>query len=217
MALLVASVSVAPARADIIVFDNFGSGDSYNVNAGSTLGAIAGHPDVASRFSIGAVTGYLSRVDVAISIVQASPSTPSPNLNDIDIFVMTDASGLPGAALEMFHFVDAMGSFGSLNSPLDAVSTLRPVLEAGQQYWIAAIVPNPSLTLASWNLNSIGDTGTGATRNNEGNWFVTSNGGGATNAFRVSVEPVPEPSAIWLFGVVALTVLRSLFRSRLQG
>jgi hypothetical protein len=119
VALFVASVSVIPARADIIVFDNFGPGDSYNVNAGSTLGAIPGHPDLASRFSVGASSVYLSSVDVAISLVDRSPSTPSPDLNDIDILVMTDAGGLPGSVLETFHFVNAMGSFGSLIPPLD--------------------------------------------------------------------------------------------------
>ena len=210
VAILAACVFAIPARADVIVFNNFGPGDSYDTGTASTLGAISTHPDVAARFSVGATSVYLASVDVAITLVQHSPSTPSPNLNDMDVAVITDAGGLPGSVLEMFDFVDAMGPFGVLNPPLHAVSVLRPLLNAGEQYWIAAIVPNPSSTLAGWNYNSIGDTGTSAARENQGSWFATINGGGLTNAFRVTATPIPEPSSLVLLGsaLISLFLLR---------
>ena len=89
-----------------------------------------------------------------------------------------------------------MGTFGALNPPLVAVSTLRPLLQAGAQYWVIATAD--VATWAAWNQSTIGDTGPHAASGSSGPPFDVSNV--TSGAFRVDASPVPEPGTLLLLG-----------------
>lgn len=191
---LILVLSGVPARA-VVIYDNFGLGDTYDQNAGATLST--GLPlgvdwDQGSAFALESVgmDYYLDTIDVAVGLVTGS--------NELDLWLMTDSAGEPGSIIESFHFSDEMGSFGDLNPPLTANSLLNPLLEVGEQYWLIASVPGPN-TWAAWNYNSTGDVGLRAYRSDLGTWGVDEV---TTNAFRVTGTSVPvsEPASIFLLG-----------------
>jgi hypothetical protein len=191
----------------VVIFNNFGSGDSYDVNHGATTGLAGGigglHIDTAVVFAPVGRDFTLDRIELAIDLGSG------PNL--LDVALTTSVGGLPGASIETFHFANAMGPFGFLNPPLIADSILHSVLSEGTQYWLVASAPDLR-TSAAWNWNSTGDLGSDAQRQDGGPWFLVTQPHGA---FRVNATVIPEPSTLTLLslGVLGCALCRNL-RSR---
>lgn len=184
---VVAALALAPATARAtIIFDNFGVGDTYTTHTGWTIGTESAFSQGDAFVVSGSSDFFLDQIELAVGLVSGP--------NQLDVALYNDVGGEPGALLESFHFTDAMGSFGSLNPPLLAVSTLRPLLEAGAQYWLIASVPS-TVTWAAWNQNSVGDTGPHACCSAPFDVSDTTAG-----AFRVEASPVPEPGTLLLLG-----------------
>jgi hypothetical protein len=201
LALVLAVGWAGDAAADVIVFNNFGAGNSYNTNTGWTAGLnqSGGQPGFVPSMGFivgGGLNVALSEIDFAAGLVTGA--------NSIDLALRTDAAGVPGATLESFHF-GSLGPFGTNNPPLVATSVLHPLLMAGTQYWLTMSTPTTT-TWAAWNLNSIGDTGPVYTLDN-GSFF--SAGTNTRGAFRVQgvAAAVPESSPLVLAGVAGTLVL----------
>ena len=147
--------------------------------------------DQGDQFVIGAATPhYLDKIELAVGLVSGT--------NQLDVWLMSDAAGQPGAIIETFSFNGAMGAFGNANPPLAANSVLRPVLLPGTPYWLIAHAP-ASDTWAAWNLNSLIVSGTHAERQGLGPWSVDAEE--TLGALRITGSVIPAPGAILLGGI----------------
>jgi hypothetical protein len=112
------------------IYNDFGSGGSYNNGESFAL------DDVAAQAFTASATGNLLSLTFALGTSQIA-ATP----NIVDIFVYSDASGQPGGLLESLAF-DA-GPFHNPDiSPGALVVTVNsvtnPLLTAGDKYWVGA-------------------------------------------------------------------------------
>ena len=201
-AAVVLTAMASPVGAASIIYSNFGPAYSYDPNKGATLGVTsAGHTsDVAESFTVTGTSSTFGSFTLAVGLISGP--------NELDVSLMTDASGLPGTALESFHFSNEMKPFGATDSLLTANSVLHPLLLVGQQYWLAAFATSP--TTAAWNDNSIGVQTTGAERQDQGPWFAVTNPDG-TPAFQIN--GVPEPSTIVMISTAVPLALCNWWRS----
>src|SRR5262245_58886582 len=183
-----ALLHVPAARASTIVFSNLGPGNTYDCCIGLTISGgtsfVGTDFDQGSPFTPGASVA-LQSLEVALQYISGT--------NSVDVWLMSDVAGAPGAIHESFTAVN-LPSFGSSNNVLAVLtSVLNPVLLAATQYWVIASANGD--TWATFNDNVTGDTGL-ALRANGGAWNVTPNPAGA---FRVTGQDViPEPATIAL-------------------
>jgi len=199
--LLVAVCFCASAQANVIVFDNFGPSDSYDVSRGYTLAVglnSTGLPlntdlDQGTLF-VPSQSGFLSDIWLAVALLSGA--------NELDVWLMDSVTGQPGSILESFHFSNAMGPFGYSNPPLHGKGNGSTFLTQGTEYWLIASLGGPDAA-AAWNWNDIGDQGPITFRENLGPWQGSSAGEAINNVFRVAV---PEPGTLGLillgFGVM---------------
>jgi len=195
VAVIAGQLSAAP------IFSTLGSGDSYSGSWGYTLGTNnTGYfydYDQGNQFVIGGATSYnLDTIEVAIGLV--SLIDYPKGTNQLDVWLMNDAGDKPGAIIESFHFVDAMGDFSA--SPLVlGTSVVRPLLTPGTKYWLIASTPVAD-TWAAWNGSDPAVIGLRARRSGMNPWILTTE---EMAAFRVSGTVIPAPGAIILAGIGA--------------
>ena len=126
----------------LAIYSNLGPGTGYDPSWGGTLGGFVGaNQGLAFQFSFAGPQSYLlDSVGLAVGWVTGE--------NQLNVSVMTDAAGLPGAVLESFSFTDQLGSFGNANPLLVGTSIAHPLLTPGTNYWLVATAPDP--TWAAW-------------------------------------------------------------------
>lgn len=198
IAMLLAAAS-SFCKADV-VFSDLGPGNTYNccLNWGIGIPPF----DTISAMSFTPSSSFdLNQIDLGLTWLG--------NTNSVIVSLKSDSAGLPGATIESWT-VSSLPSPGS-DHALVTVAPVSPVgLVGGQQYWIAA-APGASDTLAIWNWNVIGATGSYA-QSLLGGAFIGNNG--TLGAFDVLGTPVAEPSSIWVlcmlfFGLAAHFAMRN--------
>ena len=190
----VLSLSGLPARASIIMFNNFGPGHTYDTlnTAGFTTGSgtFLGTQVFGQQFTP-LVSGTATQIDVAINYDMGFT-------NNVTLSLQNDSGGLPGSTITSWSLTSMPVSPGCCDTV-----TLSQSLTAGTQYWLVMSPGDPN-TFANWNANSTGDMGR--------LWFggTTVHASGVRGAFDVlgagSASSVPEPGTITA-GVVVLLII----------
>lgn len=176
------------AGSQVVVYDSFGPGNSYNsgvawaVSGDSTSGGYRGQ----AEFFIPGISGNLAGLQVATYHVSGS------TLSNFYI-AQDDGNGIPGVVLEAYlnvQNVNGTQSIGSLTHPL---------LQAGQKYWLCD-EPATSDAYNGWYQNSQNVINGFAFERAEWSWsaFTDTAHSPPSGVFRVTVTPVPEPSGLEL-------------------
>jgi len=190
------------ARADAVVFSNFGPGMSFNISTTWNVSGtnFYGGRVVAQSFTPSANFTFGS-AQLAMGIIGG------PNI--LQVVLMTSSGGFPGAIVETMTLTNAVAPIATGGIVL-ANSTLQPLLNAGTQYWIVAFAPEDD-TFMGWNL-SLNDFSTPVLLNGShsltGPWEFSAPRG----AFQINGASVPEPATMLLLGT-SLTVM-ALRRSK---
>lgn len=193
-----------------VVFDSFGSDDSYSVGAGWAIIGVDGPPRIADLTPAMAfeptASGVLSSVEMPIRHGQGFAGW----VEDTRVLLFSDDQGLPGTSLgivaELSEVSSWDGSFTSIPAPINLASQSEIFLEQGETYWLVAEAAAPT-TSSVWSQNLTGDLGRAL--RHDGEWTYTLNT--AAGAFRVFVA-VPEPPTVLLMG--AFIAMRAVLPNR---
>ncbi|MBN1505922.1 MAG: hypothetical protein JW955_03705 [Sedimentisphaerales bacterium] len=210
--LTIATVFVISGHAVAVpIYSTFGPGDSYSNWAAYDVGRPGYDWDRGEQFMYSCPLGLTCTLDsIEIAMRQAYIDCVPVGENIVDVWLMTDNGGKPGAIIEGWTFVDEMFIEGRI---LTGVSTLHPVLQPDTPYWLVASAPDGS-TWALWPKSSPVVLGDHARKLGDDNWQVYSDitqGAFRINATCVQDPPVvPAPGAVVLgsIGVVLLGYLR---------
>ncbi len=194
--LLALSIGVAVA-APVVVFNDFGPGNTYMPGPGITVGCgavcwnDAGHSGAWSF--VPATSVILSSVETAAFL------GPAPS-GSIVFTISTDAGGVPGGSLESF-------GLPLIQAPqlIAFQSRLHIPLLAGQRYWFTAFTQDLVNQAAQIGINSIGVAGPEAMRIGSGPWTPATSS--AYAVFRIAGDTaIPEPSTLCWVGAGLLAV-----------
>jgi PEP-CTERM motif-containing protein len=208
---LVSSLATA-AWADTI-YTNLGSGGTFNCCAGYGIAgsALPFSHALAAEFVPTSDSLFLD-AELPLSVNVGTPSA--------DIYLMSDASGVPGAILEQFSVSGLQPTPTGTLFTVDSI--LKPELKAGTAYWLAVTAPDASSDV-SWRRNTTNDFNSGSdlagldsSSSLVGPWtFVptsTDPTADSRPAFEIDGAAVPEPNSLLLvlFGLTSagLTVWR---------
>ena len=133
-------VVTTQSKADTI-FNSFLPGDTYSLDSGFTIGAgsaVGGgvvRVDQGDAFKPIGTSYSVDNIVVPIGMSCCGPSI-------LDLWLMSDVGGMPGAIIESFHLVDALLPVDFMHhAPIVASSMLHPVLLEGTSYWLIASAP----------------------------------------------------------------------------
>jgi hypothetical protein len=187
--LLVVLLTAGQLQAAII-FNTFGTGDSYN-SGGVSIGDSQDF-DIANKFYFTGDTSYtVNSIELAVGTYTGT--------EEIEVWLMSGYANKPVTILETFNF----GSVPSGPSILKGNSSLHPILTPLKSYWLVASAPN-SGTWAYWCYSKPIVAGTRLVRQGTGEW---ADSGTTLCAFRIKgalyEEPIPAPGAIVLGGLGA--------------
>ncbi len=188
----------AAQGAPVTLFNTFGPGDTYQ-SGGTNIGASF---DLGNEFLFAGTAVYqLATIEVGATLFSGN--------NVLDIWLMSDVAGRPGAILESFTRTGAMRPFGATDHPVVAASVLQPLLTPDTPYWIVLSVPTGTNVVWNNDIDAYFDVHQ-ASRTNDGPWSGGSGPGGASctaKAFRVTgtliTTPIPAPVGI-LLGTVGV-------------
>ena len=134
LAVVVLFTSRPAAATSIVVYDNFGPGNSYNPSSGAVVGANQGPGGFS--FEIGTTftpttSSFLD--EISVPITNGDFNNGASVLN---VAIRANTSDKPGAVLESIQFAGPFNSFFSGGSVITLESVLHPSLIAGTTYWL---------------------------------------------------------------------------------
>lgn len=172
--------AISPGKADV-VFSNYGPGNSsLCVENGCTFWPqginISSSPlpkFYGMAFTVPGTSSF-KLASISVTAFDDAYSTDSTMMPATFILsINEDLNGLPGAVLEQFTF----SNFNSVinfevpySTLLTGISTYRPKLSAGTQYWITADVSEPTRMEVGWAINNQGHAGFMVQRTGSGPW-----------------------------------------------
>jgi hypothetical protein len=201
-ALLLALLAASPTQADV-VFDSFLPGDDFQTEGFLSVandpillfGFVVGNDaDWARAFVVPDQDYELDAIEVPLLLLsEVADCTGTGCVNDVEIILHEDdpsvSSGRPGNELERIP-LDGVLSEGGVStgrgSVVTALSSLHPVLQAGQRYWVevsAGIEGSPARSLVLWHMGAEGDVLTQADQMDEGTWLNRSAGSAAMRVY----------------------------------
>jgi VPDSG-CTERM motif len=202
-----AFLSIA-ARADTIVFDTFGPGDTYDPMHGVEIGGGGNMEEIAAQFSPSA-TGNLAKVTLGLTFFNGS----NPAFRAVNVFLYGDASGSPDNADQTFlDSVTPTSLFdGVTNNSVVSFSVAGNVpVTAGSVYYLV-LKPSSLGTADAWMVSFPAVSGSAFASFNDSTW---AEGNAHTlPAFRLTVvSVVPDSSStilLLLSSLGALLVLQT--------
>jgi len=213
-ALLALLLTAAPAaRADSVVFSNFGAGSSYNTGAGNFIGN--GLDGSGSNYAEGD-TFTPSAASTVTSLQLALSSYFGTNFDELQVSLANDSgAGFPGAVLASFDVLPGtLGMLGNNNPPVTFSVSPGITLTAGSPYWVTVADISGGADSNIWNWNITGDASSQAISTDGGaTWFSPSGLPAGAYAVFAGVA-VPEPSAVVLLASGAAGLLASQWRRR---
>jgi PEP-CTERM motif len=206
-ALAILLVTASDAKADILVFNNFGSGDSYQNAAGWLVGNDFSGNNIAvgETFTAG-TTGTLSQIKLALEFVAGA--------NAGTVTLRSDSGGAPGAVLESWSVSSLPVDDGAHHTPITLTDSLSLSLAAGTSYWVVASTSTNSTLTWQWSNTATGNL---ATSFDGGATFST--GVDTQSAFAVSelqsnTATTPEPSTLALLTIGTAALAGNRLRRR---
>jgi hypothetical protein len=212
LCILLASALLRTWSASAVVayttLDNSGGYDFYTASAINGSASGYGYQAWANKFVV-TTAGSLSSIEIG---VHYAPFLSSPaeqvNVRVAPNYVDPMYLDVPAATSLVSGSVFTPTPFGSTDLVNFTPST-SVTLVPGEIYWLV-ITPYSPNTMADWCRNSIGVTGLVALSLGS-QWLP--NPSDTQNAFRVNVEPIPEPSSCLVaFLGLGLLILGSAFR-----
>jgi hypothetical protein len=183
-ALFVSITIASGLRADM-VFNNFGTGNSYDTGAGQSIGT-ASFQEQGGMFQVSGGSFMLDSVDTAISF--------SSGTNKATLSLYSTSGGSPTTMLESVT-VTPFAKFGTPFKPPAFTFSGTTLLQDGESYALVASAGNSNSSMM-WNFNNMGDKGS-VSKIAGGVW---SSSIGTAPAFRVNATSVPEPTTFMMFG-----------------
>lgn len=185
---------LAGSSAADVLYDNFGPGDSYRIDAGLVVSSGPSRLEISSglTFTVSGGNYYLDSIVVAMSnhIFHGDNRATFKLFNTID--------GQPGVALDTAQ----AGGFGPFyrNNPVStALFSGSTLLEQGHQYFVVAYGAGD--TFLSWNQNDQGALGN-VWQIEHSPWHLEPDE--PSPAARIHGTPVPGPSTFATVSIVAM-------------
>ncbi len=187
-------------KADSIIFNDFGTGHSYNSMTGLTIAGTHSMPGFVEWGEAFTPKSMFDLTQIRMGLGWVA------GVNGVTVSLDTNNGGAPGQAIASWSFtgLPAAGTTNSIVQTMTFASGI--ILQPGHTYWLVT-APFAASTQTVWNSNSTGVTGLGAV--NFGNvWLTTQVPTGAFEVMGTSV--VPEPGTWFLFGTGLLGVLGAI-------
>ena len=113
------------ARADNVVFDTFGPGNTYDPGMAYFVGNGANHYEPGAQFIAGA-SGNLSTIDLGLTYFTGS----DPSFRLVNVFLYGIASALPPGAVLVLHGFEILQSTADRALALPGNATFTQLLDA---------------------------------------------------------------------------------------
>jgi hypothetical protein len=197
---LVLALSAVSSFADTL-YNNLGPGNVAASNQGYCLGT----GNCATSYWVDAIAftpstnAALTDIGVALGYVSGQ--------NWATIELLGDSGGLPGSLIESWTVSNLPTWQYNVATPATFVTSgSNPILDAGQQYWVAVIAgtPGDKANLLYWMAPQMPAYTPFATSQDGGPYTIVPNPYVGDGGFRVDGTPVPEPSSLLLFAATAL-------------
>lgn len=185
------------ARADSVVFSNFGPGMTFQMQGFAILENIptlGRHQAFAERFT--------SKADFTFTSANLALFLGFGSTNQVEVSLATNLNNAPGSIIESITLNNAVTSQASV---VTANSVLLPLLSGGTDYWLIVSAPTGPTNIG-WNSTNIGDfqVPSNMLENDSGSLTGPWNPVNLTNvergAFQINGSPVPEPATMLLLG-----------------
>jgi hypothetical protein len=197
---------VVAAEGTMVVFDNFGPGDSVSPG-GTWFGTSPGGSswNIAASAVVPSGSGPLANITLGMQL----SGYPGPFVNEFVLMLCDDAGDKPGEVMWTQTFADRLPP-ATDHTPVkltDLGTPTGPWLEAGHRYWLEARTPaGDSVTFHSWWAGLAPAVNSTAHQSNFfPNWEVNDNVAG----WAMRVEVLPEPHAVIMLAIAFGLTLRS--------